>query len=288
MPDNAHSVLDRLKNKSKQTGKSFQLHLQLFCQEEFLRRVSKSNYSNNLILKGGLFLFCLSGFESRPTMDIDFLMRNKSNSLNNVEAMTKEIICGSAVNDFIQFEIKGVETIVELREYSGVRVKIIGKIKNTKTPFDVDFGIGDIIVPNPAIKKIPTQLSGFDEPEINTYSLESTIAEKFDAIISRMEFSSRMKDYYDIYYLANTYRFDARILQEAIFETIQNRGTQYEKDTFFRVLKFAYNDEMNTKWRHFINELNYHISFQEVLNVLNYFLAQIFEAILREEEAFGF
>lgn len=272
MVDSAQSVLAKLRNKAKQTGKSFQLHLQLFCQEEFLRRVSKSSYSNNLILKGGLFLFCLSGFESRPTMDIDFLLKNTSNSLNDVEAMVNEIIFHDTGNNFIQFEIRGVEPIAELREYSGVRVKIIGKIKTTKTPFDVDFGVGDVIVPKAEIKNIPTQLSGFDEPLINTYSLESTIAEKFDAIISRMELSSRMKDYYDIYYLANTYKFDARVLQEAIFETIQNRGTQYEKNTFSKVLKFVYDDKMNLKWRHFAKGLNCNIKLEEILNVLDSFL----------------
>ena len=81
---------------------------------------------------------------------------------------------------------------------------VIGKIKNTRTPFSIDFGIGDIVVPKPEKRKIPTQLDGFTQPEISTYSLESTIAEKFDAIITRFEFTSLMKDFYDIYYIACT------------------------------------------------------------------------------------
>jgi len=69
-------------------------------------------------------------------------------------------------------------------------LSIAGMIKNTRTPFNIDFGIGDVIVPKSEKRKTPTQLDGFIQPEISTYSLESTIAEKFDAIISRFEFTS--------------------------------------------------------------------------------------------------
>ena len=82
--DVAKSVLQKLKNKSRNSALSFQLLLQLFCQEEFLRRLSHSEYPENLVLKGGLFLFALTNFDSRPTMDIDFLMRNQSNDNNKV------------------------------------------------------------------------------------------------------------------------------------------------------------------------------------------------------------
>jgi predicted nucleotidyltransferase component of viral defense system len=90
--DVAKSVLQKLKNKSRKSGVSFQLILQLFCQEEFLRRLSYSEYRNNLVLKGGLFLYSITNFESRPTMDIDFLMRNQSNENDKMVSMVKKII----------------------------------------------------------------------------------------------------------------------------------------------------------------------------------------------------
>lgn len=92
-----------------------------------------------------------------------------------------------------------------------------------------------------------TQLDGFESPSIYVYSLESTIAEKFDAIISRLELTSRMKDYFDIYQLATTYRFDGRKLQEAVFATLQNRGTSYDAATFERVGAFSQDLDMLTK-----------------------------------------
>ena len=120
-----------------------------------------------------------------------------------------------------------------------------------------------------------------------TYSLESTIAEKFDAIISRMELSSRMKDYYDIFYLANTYSFDGRKLQEAIFETLQNRRTLYELDSLERVHGFSKDNCMQLKWKHFINgTLKMEIEFTDVINVIYSFLAPVFAAIVNESELF--
>lgn len=53
-------------------------------------------------------------------------------------------------------------------------------------------------MPEQEKRRIPTQLDDFESPIINTYSIETTVAEKIDAILSLMEFSSRMKDYYDI------------------------------------------------------------------------------------------
>ena len=75
MADKAASVLAKLKNKAKASGVSYQQCLQLFVQEEFLRKLSKSGYEDNLILKGGLFIYTLTNFESRATIDVDFLLR---------------------------------------------------------------------------------------------------------------------------------------------------------------------------------------------------------------------
>lgn len=288
MADRAMSVLNRLKNKAQETGMSYQLCLQLFCQEELLRRVAQSGYACNLILKGGMFIYCLTGFESKPTVDIDFLLRRQNNTTSEIEQMINKIIYTDTGNDFINFEIIKIEPIAQHRKYNGVRVQLIGRIKNTRSPFNVDFGVGDVIIPKPEHRVIPALLSDFDNPEIITYTLESTIAEKIDAIIARLELTSRMKDYYDIYYLANAFNFDGRKLQEAIFETLQNRGTVYDKDTFNSIVSFSERDDMNLKWRHFLRKLGAaEPSFNKVTRVIDVFLNKIFKAILNETEFFG-
>lgn len=151
MADIAASVLARLKNKAAESGRSYQLCLQLFCQEEFLRRLEKS-------------------------------------------------------------------------KYAGIGASLVAHIKNTRTSFSIDFGVGDVIVPKQEKRKMPTQLPDFKSPTVNTYSIETTVSEKLDAILSLMEFSSRMKDYYDIYYIANKFDFDGEILTEAVMRQCRRNG----------------------------------------------------------------
>lgn len=119
MADVAASVLARLKNKAAESGRSYQLCLQLFCQEEFLRRLEKSKYAENLVLKGGLFIYALTDFDSRVTMDVDFLLRRIPNTPEQLRAVMEEIIAAPTENDFITFEIKSVEPISVAKKYAG-------------------------------------------------------------------------------------------------------------------------------------------------------------------------
>lgn len=161
MADIAQSILDQLKIKSRLSGKDYQLHLQLFCQEEFLRRLERSPYKQNFILKGGLFLYSISGFQSRPTQDIDFLIKNLSNTEASIYEVLHSIFSKDEDSSFIRFELRRLEPIAEHRDYNGIRAKLVAHIKKTRTPFDVDMGVGDIIVPKPEIKSLPTQLKGW-------------------------------------------------------------------------------------------------------------------------------
>ena len=283
--DMGTSVLARLKNKAKETGRPFQLHLQLFCQEEFLRRLAASKYAQNLVLKGGLFIYTLTNFESRATVDVDFLLRQLPGTVEDVKKIVDEIIAVDCGNDFITFTSRGFEMISPQRKYKGVSFQLVGHIKNTRTPFDVDFGIGDVIVPTSQSRIIPVQLDGFDSPEVMTYSVESTIAEKFDALLQRMELTSRMKDIYDIYYLATMFDFDGRALQQAIFETLQNRGTDYDKNSFDRVIALAEDNNIQVRWRQYLRRMKMpELDLKEVMPVIDRFLRPVWEAIVTEQE----
>lgn len=166
MADIAASVLARLKNKAAESGRSYQLCLQFFCQEEFLRRLGKSKYAENLVLKGGLFLYSLTDFDSRVTVDVDFLLRRIPNTPEQLRGILEEIIAVHTGNDFVTFEIKDVAPIAVAKKYAGIGASMIAYIKNTRTPFGIDFGVGDIIVPKQKKRKIPTQLDDFVAPMI--------------------------------------------------------------------------------------------------------------------------
>lgn len=283
--DKGASVIAKLKNKAKQTGKSLQTHLQLFCQEEFLRKLSLSKYADNFVLKGGLFIYTLTNFESRATIDADFLMRRLPNDVGEIQKIVSDILAVDTGNDFIELSAEAFEHISPQRKYPGVSFQIIGTIKNTRTPFNVDLGVGDIIIPRSEKRSIPVQLADFSAPEIYTYSLESTIAEKFDAILQRLELTSRMKDFYDIYYLSDMFSFDGRKLQEAIFETLQNRGTPYSRDSLTQIIDFTQDAGMVAKWKHFLKTIDVpELSFVDVIYKVTHFLAPVWQAILDESE----
>lgn len=273
MADTAASVLARLKNKSKESGRSYQLCLQLFCQEEFLRRLEKSDYSDNFVLKGGLFIYSLTEFDSRVTVDIDFLLKSLPNTPEQLRAILERIISVDTENKFITFEITSVLPISVAKKYAGISASLVAHIKNTRTPFSIDFGVGDVIVPKQEKRKIPTQLNDFSSPMINTYSLETTIAEKIDAILSLMEFSSRMKDYYDIYYLANKFDFDGKILVDALKRTFANREHNFTVEQFEQVMSFDADDLMQRKWKAFVKKIDAKTDdFSKVINTIDDFL----------------
>ena len=285
MADIVASVLAKLKNKAKASGISYQQCLQLFVQEEFLRKLSKSGNEDNLILKGGLFIYTLTNFESRATIDADFLLRAASNSLEDVKVLIDKIINTPTGNDYISMTAKGFEEISPQRKYHGISAQIIAQIKNVRVPFNVDIGVGDVIVPCAEERAINTQLPDFEAPIIKTYSLESTIAEKFDAILQRFELTSRMKDFYDIYYLARTFDFDGAKLQTAIFETLQRRGTPYDRDSFKRIVSLAEDEDMQKRWKYFLKNIkDSTLEFAVVVDELQKFLGPVFEAIVNEEE----
>ena len=277
MVDIGASVLARLKNKAAESGRSYQLCMQLFCQEEFLRRVEKSRYADNLVLKGGLFLYTLTNFDSRVTVDVDFLLRQMPNTPEQLQAVVEEIIATDTGNDFITFEIKSVEPIAIAKKYAGIGASMIARIKNTRTPFSIDFGVGDVIVPQQEKRTIPTQLPDFEAPTVNTYSLETTVAEKLDAILSLMEFSSRMKDYYDLYYLANHFEFDNAVLAEAMRKTFANRGHHFTVEQFEQVIGFDSDEAMQKKWKAFVRKIDTETDdFSTVLKTIKAFLAEPF------------
>lgn len=280
----AASVLTRLKNQSKEEGIPFQMVLQLFAQEEFLRKLSLSKYADNLILKGGMFIYTLTEFDSRPTRDIDFLIKNLHGSLENIEQTMRDICNISTGNDFIMIEVLGTETISVDKKYPGVKTSFMGSIGKVRIPFSIDVGIDDVIVPDPIKRMIITRLPDFVSPEVYTYSLESTIAEKFDAILQRMAGTSRMKDFYDIYYLSGIFDFEGEILIEAVKSTFVHRNREFPNDVFVEIEDFKNSDALNAQWKAFDPVKESGLLFDDALDRLIAFLEPIYQNILRETD----
>lgn len=280
----AASVMTRLKSQSKEAHIPFQMVLQLFAQEEFLRKLSLSQYVDNLILKGGMFIYTLTEFDSRPTRDIDFLIKHLHGGLENIRQTMEDICNISTGNDFIILEVLGAEAISVDKKYPGVKTSFMGHIGKVKIPFSIDIGIDDVIIPEPIKRSIATRLPDFASPEVFTYSLESTIAEKFDAILQRMAGTSRMKDFYDIYYLSGIFDFEGRVLIDAIRSTLAHRNRELPADVFAEIEDFKNNAALNTQWKAFDPAQEAGLLFDDALDRLVAFLEPIYLNILSKTD----
>ena len=280
------SVLARLKNEAKKQNISFQQILILFAQEELLRKISDSSFKDNFILKGGLLIYSLSGFSARPTIDSDYLVDGLNTSDNSFNDIVTEIIDVDTGNNFIDFEIKDFEIITEQDKYSGKRVNLISKIRNTRTHIHLDFGVGDTVSPPARKIKLPVILLEFEKPEVYVYSIESVIAEKTDAIIMRMETTSRMKDFYDIYYLALNYNFSISDLSDSLYNTFKNRSTNYQINSIEEIERLASDKILLRRWSNFCERvLDEKIDFKDVIEVIISFLNPPFKEIFKDNKS---
>ena len=143
-------------------------------------------------------------------------------------------------------------------------------------------------MPKQEKRKIPTQLDDFIAPTVSTYSIETMVAEKIDAILSLMEFSSRMKDYYDIYYLANKFDFDGKVLNEALRKTFSNRGHNFTEEQFNQVMCFDDDAAMQKKWKAFVRKIDTKTDdYSTVLKTIKAFLTKPFRTSVGDKEFTG-
>ena len=271
----AASVHQRLLNKAKESSRPFNELLQHFAIERFIYRLSKSPYADRFILKGALMFSVWSGPASRPTMDID-LLGKIDNRLEVITAAIKDTCLMDVEADGISFNAETVTAgrITEDAEYEGVRVRVHGSLGNARVSLQIDIGFGDVIVPGPSRVAYPTLLD-FPAPELKGYSMESTIAEKFHAMVKLGVLNSRMKDFYDIWILSRTFDFKGEVLAEAVEKTFENRNTPINLNAAVFDPSFGQDGGKNVQWQGFIRKtklINAPESFEEVIAVVKLFL----------------
>ena len=285
----AASVHQRLLDKAKESSRPFNELLQYFAIELFIYRLSKSPYADRFILKGALMFSAWCGPASRPTMDID-LLGKIDNRLEVITAAIKDACQMDVEADGISFNAETVEAfrITEDAEYEGVRVRIHGNLGNARVSIQIDIGFGDVIVPNPRTVSYPAILD-FPAPELKGYTMESTIAEKFQAMVKLGVLNSRMKDFYDIWILSRTFDFKGEILAEAVEKTFANRKTPINLNAAIFDPSFGKDGNKNVQWQGFIRKTklnNAPESFEEVMAVVKLFLEPLAESIV-ERGAFN-
>ena len=282
----AVSVRQRLLNSARETGRPFNEILQYFAMERFLYRLSKSPYSVNLVLKGALMLTVWEAPFSRPTMDIDFL-GHIDNNIKTITAIVEDICSQKVEPDGITFDLTSIrgEHITEDAEYEGVRVRFHGSLGTAHFTMQLDIGFGDVVIPAPASLEYPTILD-LPVPKLRGYSRESSIAEKFEAMVKLGVVNSRMKDFFDIWLLSQQFDFEGKRLAAAIEKTFSTRGTDIQSEPNALTNSFAEDPTKVAQWRGFVRKIrltDVPQDFGEVIEAISIFLRPIAERLAAEK-----
>ena len=281
---NSMSIRAVLLNLSKQENLIFQQVVTRYLHERFLYRVSLSEYNSSFVLKGGNLMYVIEGLHIRPTMDIDILAKNMDNDKENVKNIFRKICEIKYDNDCVCFNSNAiaVSDIAVEKKYSGVRLLIDTQFDTIRQSIQVDIGFGDIITPDAIALSYPVLLNELDSPKILVYSVETVIAEKFEAMIHLGGLNSRMKDFYDVYILLKNNRIDDEILDKAIFCTFERRKTMLKTQPEIFTKDFYLYEQRQTAWKFFLKKIKEeYVDFEEVMRIITTKLQPIYSKLQR-------
>jgi len=282
------SVHQRLKNVSKESGRSFNDLVQYYALERWLYRLSQSEHENVFILKGALMLVAWRAPILRATRDIDLLART-SNDLDGIKRIIAEICRTDVPDDGVLFDPESVTTtrIAEDADYEGVRATFAGILATTRLSMQIDMGFSDVVTPGPVEISYPTILD-YPAPVLRAYNRETAIAEKFEAMVSLGRLNSRMKDFFDVWLLASTSDFSGAELSAAILATFRKRGTELTAAPQAFEEEFLLDPSKQSQWAGFLKRMRPSeapSTFSDAVTAIRRFLQPVHEA-LRSGDSF--
>ncbi len=270
--DFGKSVRTKLLNISKAEKLGYQLILIRYIQERLLYRLSQSRFREKLFLKGGALLYAHEQFRARPTLDIDFLGDRISREKEFVKRAFGEICAVSCLEDGVTFDLESisVEEITVNKEYHGIRLHVTARLETIRQVISMDIGFGDVITPKPEELDYPVLLKETPAVNIMAYSLETVVAEKFQAMIDLAEENSRMKDFFDVYRILESNKVNEEMLQQAIGATFSNRETGYKPNHILFTEEFVKDPTRIAFWKGFLQKIKYteELPFYTVMTVI--------------------
>jgi hypothetical protein len=221
----AASVNARLLAQARQSKQEFQLLLIRYGLERLMYRLSQSGHRDDFVMKGAMMFVVWTGEPYRATKDLD-LLALQSASRARLQEIFRELCKLPVVDDGLVFEPDSVEAedIREDQAYQGVRVNLLAHLDAARIPLQVDIGFGDAVTPKPTEAEFPTLLD-LPAPRLAMYRRETSIAEKFEAMVKLGILNSRLKDFYDIWVLSLEFEFEGEVLGAAIRATFRRRST---------------------------------------------------------------
>lgn len=268
MIKNAKGLIDKSRNIAIKNNITTNEVLQNYMFERVLERISISKYKNNFILKGGLLLSSIMGIDTRTTIDIDTCIKGLDLTDEQMYKVLQEIL-NIDVEDGVEFKIKNSEPIREDDDYGGIKYNLLAIFENIRVNLSIDIATGDVITP----KEIEYEYKMiFEDRSLNimTYNIETIIAEKFQTAISRNVLNSRMKDYYDLYYLLTYKDFSKDTLKTAIINTFVKRETDID-EIDKQLDKINKSDFVKELWTNYTKKYQYaeNIQFEDIMNIMD-------------------
>ncbi len=219
------SVMARLLNRARTTGDDYQTLLAAYAFERFLYRLGVSPLRDRFVLKGAMLLRLWSDQPYRATRDLD-LLRRGDGSFEAIVNDLRTVISAPAPPDGVNFDGRriSVEAIRAEDEYAGTRAKLPARCGSARLALQIDMGLGDSVWPAPQRCAYPALLD-LPAPDVLAYPREAVVAEKFEALVVFGDRNSRIKDFFDLHYLATHFEFDRKTLAHAVRWTFERRNT---------------------------------------------------------------
>lgn len=248
------NIRQLLQLKAKKEGIAYRQLLTHYAMERFLYRLSTSTAANRFYLKGGMLLMGMGAVPARTTMDIDLLGRIDRTPENIKKAFNSILHSKAPAKDQVTFssEFKIVE-IMKDALYTGIRVSLTACVCGDSCPISIDIGFSDEVYPEPIWMEYPPSLPEVPPVRLLCYTKESMVAEKWQAMVQLGRFNSRMKDFYDLWFLSRSYNFQYQTLREAIERTFQRRGT--EKSQYLILFESVYAAAQQPEWSAYVSKL---------------------------------
>ena len=281
------SVKTKLLNLMNSSGYKYMYLLARYFNERLLYRVSVSPYRENFLLKGGSLLYAFNGLETRPTIDIDFMAQRISRNREHLGKVFREILSIECLEDGVTFDVDGLrsEPITVEKEYPGSRFFVTAKMDTIVYPMSMDVGFGDVVTPGPVTVDFPLLLQDVPSINIQAYSLETIVAEKFHAMVERDVNNSRMKDFFICYQILTTKELDDEMLYEAIKATFDNRELAYNANLQLFNDDFCTDEVRLKRWEVFLKKIQWKesLSFANVMAVITVRLKGLYDRYWEEK-----
>lgn len=251
-------IKGRIKSVAKQNNADARTLMRIYMMERFLERLAQSEYRDNFIIKGGILVTAMIGVVHRSTMDIDTSMKNLNLSAEDALRVVNQVK-DIDLDDGVSFDVKDVSNIMDEMEYPGIRVTMNANVGRLITPLKIDISTGDVITPR-AIEFNYDLLLEDRSISLWSYNLETILAEKLQTVLARGILNTRMRDFYDIRMLLDTYedKVNKAVLKDAFAATCKKRGMDHLQEQAEEIIKIIEADEqLQVLWRAYQKKYSY-------------------------------